>query len=146
MAAGLYLLRIDSAQIGNRYTARFETLVNVEEDNATLEIPTSYILEQNYPNPFNPVTTIRFGVPGAMIGSGGSGEKSGPGEMGQSSSRVKLAMYDILGREVAVLVNENREPGYYTVTYDAKELASGIYLYRLSAGDFTEVKKMILIR
>jgi hypothetical protein len=83
-------------------------------------------LAQNYPNPFNPVTTIHYSVP--------------------HRSNVTLKVYDILGNEVAALVNEEKERGVYTVNFDASHLASGMYLYRLQAGSFVETKKMILIK
>jgi hypothetical protein len=92
-------------------------------------IPDEYGLEQNYPNPFNPTTSIRFAV--------GSG---------QSQSRMTLKVYNLLGQEVAVLVDEAREPGYYTVTWDASEVATGVYFYRLVAGDFSATRRMVLMK
>lgn len=88
------------------------------------EIPSSYVLSQNYPNPFNPSTQISFGLPKA--------------------SSVKITVYDMLGKEVATLVNEYKAAGNYTVDFDASSLSSGAYIYKLSADDFTETKKMIL--
>jgi photosystem II stability/assembly factor-like uncharacterized protein len=90
------------------------------------EIPSQFILEQNYPNPFNPSTTIRFQVP--------------------SSSFVNLKVYDVLGNEVATLVNEEKLAGSYEVNFDAKGLSSGIYFYTLNAGSVIETKKMILLK
>jgi Secretion system C-terminal sorting domain len=89
-------------------------------------IPDAYALLQNYPNPFNPTTGIRYQVPGV--------------------SDVKLAVYDLLGREVAVLVKERKEPGNYTVQFNASGLASGVYVYRLEAGGFVASKKLVLVR
>ena len=83
-------------------------------------------LDQNYPNPFNPSTTISFSIP--------------------SSGFTSLKVYDILGNEVAALVEEEKPAGNYKVSFDASFLSSGTYFYRLSAGSFTEVKKMILIK
>ena len=94
-------------------------------DNAATT-PESFELSQNYPNPFNPSTDIRFQVP--AVGN------------------VKLAVYDLLGREVAVLVNEKKESGSYQVTFNANNLASGVYMYRLQAGSFVEARKMLLIK
>jgi aminopeptidase N len=94
-------------------------------------------LEQNYPNPFNPVTTIGFRVPGVKIGSGVSG---------LGSRWVKLTVYDLLGREVAVLVDEQKPAGNYTVQFDGSGVASGVYLVRLQADGRTAVKSMLLIR
>lgn len=88
------------------------------------EIPTSFNLKQNYPNPFNPVTNISFDV--------------------SKDDFVSLKVYDVLGREVKTLVNENLSAGKYNMTFDAAELTSGVYYYKLSAGDFSETKKMIL--
>ena len=88
--------------------------------------PAAFELAQNYPNPFNPATHIRFAIPRA--------------------AKVHLSVYDILGREVAVLVNEAMQPGQYEYEFDARELSSGIYFYRLEAGSFKQVRKMLLAR
>ena len=88
--------------------------------------PSSFALDQNYPNPFNPKTGIRFEVPGV--------------------SDVNLTVYDILGREVAVLVNEKKVAGRYEVTFDGSNLASGAYFYRLQAGGFVQTRKLLLVR
>jgi len=90
------------------------------------EIPTKFTLYQNYPNPFNPSTTISYDLP--------------------VRARVKLVIYNLLGQEVATLVNDEQEPGRYSVNFDASGLPSGIYFYRLEAGKFVEQKKMILIK
>jgi hypothetical protein len=89
-------------------------------------LPKGYMLYQNYPNPFNPVTVIRFEVPKA--------------------ERVSLSVYDILGRRVETLMNANVTPGYYEIPFDGTNLASGVYFYRLSAGSFKQVKKMVLLK
>lgn len=89
-------------------------------------IPVSFSLHQNYPNPFNPVTEIRFQI--AEVGL------------------VTLKVFDLLGREVATLVNEVKQPGRYEVTWDADGVSSGVYLYRLQTGSFAETKKLILVR
>jgi hypothetical protein len=89
-------------------------------------IPTAYALTQNYPNPFNPTTTIKFELP--------------------KSSDVKLSVYDVLGREVSMLVNEKRNAGVHEVTFDGANLASGVYIYRLTAGDYVQSKKLIVLR
>jgi predicted nucleotidyltransferase len=90
------------------------------------DLPSEFRLSQNYPNPFNPSTTIRYDVPGA--------------------ARVTLRVYDMLGREVAVLVDENKARGAYEVKWDGGTLATGVYLYRLTAGEFDHVRKMLLIK
>ncbi len=96
------------------------------------EIPKSFVLRQNYPNPFNPVTTIKFEVP---LNKGG--------DRGLS---VKLLVYDILGKEAATLLNEQLQPGSYSVDWDASNFPSGVYFYKLEAGDFSQTKKMVLIK
>jgi len=97
-------------------------IVSVENE----EIPVEYALHQNYPNPFNPATTIKFSIP----------------EM----SFVTLRVYDVLGNEVTTLINGENTAGYYEIKFDASVLASGIYFYRLQAGDYVETKKMILMK
>jgi hypothetical protein len=97
-------------------------------------------LIQNYPNPFNPVTTIEYSIQ-AKVKSKKANEASG-----FSLRYITLNIYDILGREVARLVNENKEPGNYSVEFDGGNLSSGIYYYKLTAGNFSKIKKMILIK
>jgi hypothetical protein len=106
----------------NFYLSRFMSSVNRVENT----IPTEYKLYQNYPNPFNPVTNIKYQI--------------------TNNRFVTLRLYDILGKEVAVLVNEKQAPGEYEVNFDAGSLPSGVYFYKLTAGDFSEIKKMILIK
>lgn len=95
-------------------------------------VPLRFELSQNYPNPFNPLTVIKFNVGGAR--------DQGPG------ASVKLAIYDLLGREVAVLVNEPKAPGSYEVSFDGSRLASGVYYYRLMAGSFVQTRAMMLLK
>ena len=89
-------------------------------------LPDRFELEANYPNPFNPTTEFRYEMPEARW--------------------MTLKIYDVLGREVATVVNEVKQPGKYTVQWDAANAPSGVYWYRLQAGTFTQVKKMVLIR
>lgn len=89
-------------------------------------IPHEYSLSQNYPNPFNPSTKISYALPKA--------------------GNVKLVVFDLLGREVAVLVNESKKAGNYDINFDASHLSSGVYFYKLQSGDFTSTKKMALIK
>lgn len=89
-------------------------------------LPLTFSLSQNYPNPFNPATTINYAVPEAGL--------------------VTLKIYDILGREVRTLVNGEKSPGRYSVNFDASALASGIYIYRITAGAYSSVKKMVLLK
>ena len=90
------------------------------------ELPFQYSLDQNYPNPFNPATQIKYSIAKAGI--------------------VTLKVYDILGRQVADLVNKYQEAGKYTVDFNASRLASGVYIYRIESSSFTNVKKMMLIK
>jgi hypothetical protein len=99
-------------------------LTGVEEPRAGL--PGEYRLHQNFPNPFNPVTTLNFDLPAA--------------------SRVLLTVYNMLGQEIEVMVDEMLEPGYKSVRWDASGKPSGVYFYRLTAGSFTMVRKMLLLR
>jgi len=100
--------------------------------------PLSYRLDQNYPNPFNGISNFEFHLPAL------SGEE---GQAGISKlSSVSLVVYDLLGREVATLVNEKLAAGTYTRTWDATGQPSGVYFYRLSAGDFVETKKLVLLK
>ena len=95
-------------------------------DGPITQVPSEYSLSQNYPNPFNPSTTIRFSIP--------------------EKGYVQLKVYDVLGKEVANLVDGNRESGYYEVNFDGSRLASGLYIYKLSAGNFISTKKMLMIK
>ena len=108
-----------------------------ESENNT--IPERFELLQNYPNPFNPVTTINFSIPTSPQTPLLSKER-GRGEV------VTLKVYDMLGREVAVLVNEAKEPGTYEVKYDASKLSSGVYIYRLTTQGFTASRKMMVVK
>jgi CubicO group peptidase (beta-lactamase class C family) len=96
------------------------------ENNLDENIPTEYEVTQNFPNPFNPVTTIKYQIP--------------------ELSFVTLKVYDVLGNEVGTLVNEEKPIGNYEVEFDGVDLPSGVYFYRLQAGDFVETKKMILLK
>lgn len=94
--------------------------------NITNEIPERFELSQNYPNPFNPTTNIKLQIP--------------------KSGNVKLTVFDITGKEVALLVNENLSAGEYKIDFNGTGLTSGVYFYRLETVDFTDVKKMILVK
>ncbi|MDD5362146.1 MAG: T9SS type A sorting domain-containing protein [Ignavibacteria bacterium] len=106
----------------NFYLSRF--LNGIREINNS--VPDNYLLKQNYPNPFNPSTTIEFAIP--------------------KSGYVKLVVYDLLGKEIKTAVNEFKHAGSYVVDLHANDIASGIYFYKLTVNDFTEVKKMLLIK
>ena len=83
-------------------------------------------MKQNFPNPFNPVTNLEFGI--------------------SDLGFVSLKVYDLLGKEVVTLVNEKQSPGTYQVEFDAGSLTSGVYFYRLTAGDFSDTKRMMLVK
>ncbi|MFH1735790.1 MAG: T9SS type A sorting domain-containing protein, partial [bacterium] len=89
-------------------------------------LPSSLTLLTSHPNPFNPLTTINFSLP--------------------KEGLVKLTVYDLLGRQVALLVNGHRDAGIHDVSFDAQNLASGVYIYRLTAGDYTASAKMVLMK
>lgn len=95
--------------------------------------PAEFLLSQNYPNPFNPVTTIKYSIPSITLS-------------GVEGSRVTLKVFDVLGNEIATLVNEEKPAGIYEVLFDAAGLASGVYFYSLTAGGFYQVKKMVYLR
>jgi hypothetical protein len=128
-----------TAKVNKEDTLRF-TIMDKTGQKWTKEIkisitpPTTYELLQNYPNPFNPTTTIEYQLPGAG-----------------TRYNVSLKVYDVIGREVVSLVNEQQEPGYYQKTFDASRLASGMYVYRLVATDEQKKqhvfnKKMMLVK
>jgi hypothetical protein len=95
------------------------------------EFPTQFSLSQNFPNPFNPTTRIRFAIPANVKGE---------------TSNTKIIIFDILGREVKTLVNEQLKAGTYEVDWNASGYPSGVYFYRLETDDFTETKKMLLVK
>ncbi|MCB0732808.1 MAG: T9SS type A sorting domain-containing protein, partial [Ignavibacteriae bacterium] len=106
-------------------------ITNIEQSSYSEEMPNNYTLYQNYPNPFNPSTTIKYQIP-----------KNEKREM----SNVKLIVYDILGKEVAIIVDKNQKPGSYEIEFNGRDLTSGIYFYRLKTSDFVVTKKMILLK
>ena len=130
------LLKDYAAQIQHWYDNNLVTDVN----ETTPSVPTEFSLSQNYPNPFNPVTTIKYSIPNVTLSPDKNGINSVEG------SRVILKVYDILGSEVATLVNEEKPAGNYQVNFNAVKLSSGVYFYRLQAGSFVETKKMVLIK
>jgi len=123
LLSGKYAYRLKQIDFDGSY--KYSNIIEVETN------PVSFVLEQNYPNPFNPVTKIKYSIPTSV-----NGDWSG----------VSLKVYDVLGNEVAVLVDEVKEAGKYEITFDASELSSGIYLYRLEAGSFIKIFKMMLIK
>lgn len=116
--------------ITNNVSVYYSKIVSVDEkENIELS---DYSLSQNYPNPFNPITKICYSIPRRTDH--------------QSVQQVTLKIYDILGNEIATIVNEEQEPGIYTVEFDGSNLSSGIYFYKINTADFTAVKKMILVK
>jgi hypothetical protein len=101
-------------------------ITSVPAEGGSTGLPTHFSLEQNYPNPFNPSTAISYDLPIA--------------------GRVTMKVYDVLGREVATLVDGFVEAGHHRETFDASRYTSGVYFYRLTAGDFTQTKKLLLLK
>ena len=116
---GKYYYRLKQVDFNGTYD--FSEIVEVE-----WRAFNSYLLEQNYPNPFNPTTTIGFGI--------------------KEKNQVKITVLNAIGEEVAIVLNEEREPGFHQIEFSANNLPSGVYFYRLQAGTFTEVKKMMLMK
>ena len=117
-------LRALADHVQDVYDENFQSALAVQ--NISTEIPDEFSLEQNYPNPFNPITNLEFGI--------------------SDLGFVSLKVYDILGKEVVTLVNEKLSPGNYKVEFDGSGLTSGVYFYKLTAGEFTETKRMMLIK
>jgi len=119
VTSGTYAYRLKQIDNGGAFKYSQETEVRIA-------LPSEFALSQNYPNPFNPTTVISYQLPVTNV--------------------VTLKVYDILGKEVVSLVNEVKVAGNYKVTFDASRLASGMYFYRLSSGNFYSVKKLVLIK
>jgi len=119
LSNGKYFYRLKQID----YLGRYEYSDVLEVDYRTFK---DYLLEQNYPNPFNPTTTIGFGI--------------------KERSFVKVVILNNIGEEVAVVVNEEMESGFHQVEFNAVNLPSGVYFYQLIAGEFTSIKKMILLK
>jgi hypothetical protein len=122
----------DDLKIPVKSIERFSFITGINDRQSNT--PSEYSIDQNYPNPFNPTTTIGYNV--------------------SQNSAVSIKVYDLLGKEVAALVNENKSPGYYTVPFNGNNLASGVYFYRISAvpltgnnnKEYIETRKMILLK
>lgn len=120
------LARSGSAAMTRSSGGKFRLNAEVTDRGTKEALPTVYMLAQNYPNPFNPETRIHYEVP--------------------QDNSVRLVVYDVLGREVATLVNEFKKTGRYDASFNGSNLASGVYFYRLLAGTFNDVKKLVLLR
>jgi hypothetical protein len=118
-----YWMPLDGWYIDN---VNISILESANSADTYVQLPTAVSLAQNYPNPFNPSTTITYALP--------------------KSSDMRLSVYDLLGREVSVLVNERKDAGVHEVKFDGSGLSSGVYLYRLRAGDFVQTRKLLLLQ
>jgi hypothetical protein len=116
---GKYFYRLKQIDYLGNY--EYSDIIEME-----IRVFNSYLLEQNFPNPFNPTTTIGYGI--------------------KEKSNVKISILNSIGEEIASLVNEEKEPGYHTVEFNAANLPSGVYFYQLKAGSFIETNKMILLK
>ena len=116
----------NSRQGGSGVWRRLLSEMTTDVHNAKEQIPSYFVLSQNFPNPFNPMTTISYRLP--------------------VNSKVTLKVYDMLGREIQAIVNEQKGAGYYTATFDGSRLASGAYFYKLQAGSFSQTKKLMLLK
>jgi len=114
----------EDLSVSDTLAVTVETSVGIDE--LTGELPEDFALKQNFPNPFNPSTTIQYGLP--------------------TTAEVNLTVYDLLGRKVAVLVDKQQSAGFHSVNFDAGRLSSGMYLYRIEAGEFTQTKKLMLVK
>lgn len=125
-AANVY---VTGKSVGSNSNSDFATIKysqTIGISQVSTEIPSTFSLSQNYPNPFNPVTNIEFNIPKASI--------------------VRISVYDLQGREIENLVYQNLNAGSYKVDWDASKYSSGIYYYKITAGNFTETKKMVLVK
>ena len=119
-ATGNIVYRLKQIDRDGKFEYSKEVVVSI------VATPAVFALSQNYPNPFNPTTVINYSI--------------------ASASLVSLKVFDLLGREVAVLVNETMAPGSYMAAFDASRLSSGIYFYRLDAGSFSDVKRLTVMK
>ncbi len=124
LTAGSHALVLSGSNVNIDYILLIRQFVSSVKQISNL--PQGFALAQNYPNPFNPTTTINFSV--------------------GKASNVKLTVYNLLGQKVATLLDNRMDPGTYAVQFDARNFASGVYFYRLQAGDFTSSKKMLLLK
>ncbi len=125
---GTYSYRLKQIDFDGKF--EYSNVVELEVNT----LPTEFALEQNYPNPFNPTTTIKYAIPTVKTGAP------------SLQTNVLLKVYDVLGNEVATLVNEQQSAGNYEVKFNASNLTSGIYLYRIQSGSFIQTKKLMLIK
>lgn len=117
------LIKFSTNTVSNYFALSSQSVTTVENNG---NVPSKFALEQNYPNPFNPATTIKYSIP--------------------VSEFVRVKIYDVLGKEIATLVNREQAAGSYKVEFDGSRLASGIYLFKLQTNNFVETKKMVLTK
>ena len=124
---GYFNLRFVVSSYGWSYWEIDTTIIvkpsDIEEE---ISLPLAYKLEQNYPNPFNPATTVGFGLP--------------------EKGNVRLSVLNILGEEIRIILNEEKDTGYHSVEFNASDLPSGVYFYKLTAGNFISTRKMLLLK
>ncbi|MGQ9643370.1 MAG: family 10 glycosylhydrolase, partial [Ignavibacterium sp.] len=143
LESGRYLVADAMMIMINRKLSPDVVITKVEgERGDKINQPTGYVLEQNYPNPFNPSTKIRFVIPNAVRSLKDFSSQTPRND----NTLVTIKVYDILGNEVATLVNEEKPAGIYEVEFNASVLPSGVYFYKLTVSNFSETKKMILLR
>jgi hypothetical protein len=118
--------------------------VTVDVEDFKTEIPVAYALYQNYPNPFNPITTIRYTIP--VVERFSESFNNNSERISNSLYKVTLMVYDILGNEIATLVNEEKPAGSYEVEFTGEGLPSGVYFYQIKTGSFVETKKMVFMK
>ena len=126
-------LYIIGSSLDSSLIIKYGLLTNINKTSEIID--ESYLLFQNYPNPFNPETKIRFNIP-----------PLNPPLVKVGSGMVTLKIYDVTGKEITTLVNEQLQPGSYEITFDGSNLASGIYFYQLTTGEFIQTRKMILLK
>lgn len=124
--------RVEEKPVFASVKAKYGEYINISEDITEIEqakspiVPQEFSLSQSFPNPANPASTISYGIP--------------------TRSHVVLSIFNTLGQKVADLVNGDEEPGFYSVRFDATGLASGVYFYRLHAGNHVQTRKMIVVK
>jgi hypothetical protein len=127
LTAGSHVFRVDIVAGGFNFAfARFTQVADGIAEKRMPSTPASFSLAQNFPNPFNPTTVVSCQLPVA--------------------GNLKVLVYDLLGREVATLANESKEPGTYSFTWDASKIAAGVYFCRMEAGEFVATRRMALVR
>lgn len=132
--SGTYKLKLEGWYNNQRTELSSSYTINIGVTGVNDKLlPKEFSLEQNYPNPFNPSTTIKFSLPDV-------------GTTHELSTQSTIIVYDILGREIKTLLNKSMQPGEYEIEFDASDLPSGIYLYRLTSGNLIETRKMILLK